>query len=357
MMAEAQPSLSIAAWRLYRKEIGKIWPTGLNVLFVTLALVALGAWLPSTLYLTIPLVFMSFFFAYQLSCSYLRKGRSMSNHEFFSFFGAYFRMPFYGSYRIIRNALLSFLYSLLGGLLVGFIYYLVANGTNPTFQTDWHSLLDAINQSQYETANSLLGNSASIIGLENAVLLSEDVVLFFAFFLFMGFYGLNPYLRSIILGASPRVCNAIFLGGIRRAKGFWQDYFKSLWFVLVILGVGFASGALVASIFTSNPAYLGLSGAGAALVLVSPLIPYYFEVAGLLMEKYRRAFSDYSIQVASDTLKQLEDAKQMSEEEAKQIQKSIDDAKRLEEENPPLPPLDDGTDSSDDDSSDDDDDS
>jgi len=341
-MSENSLSLSRSAWLLYRKEIIRIWPTALNVFWVTLGVLAIGYFFPVTLYVSIPLLLMSFLFAYQLSVSYLRKGSALTNRQFFSFYGAYFRMPFYGSYRIFRNFLIALLYALASGIVVGFLYFAIASAVSPSFQADWASLIRYANDNQADAANSLLRTSSALLGLENATALAEMSVGFFAFTFEMAFYGLNPYLRSVIMGASPRVCNAIFVGGIRQAKGFWKDYFLTLWPLLAALVVGYGAGLGLTLLFTADPLYLAYGGVAGALILLSPFLPYYYEAAGLLMEKYRKAFSDYSITLAQRTLQQLEDAKQMSEEEASQIKKSIDDAKKLEEENPPLPPLDDG---------------
>jgi ABC-type multidrug transport system fused ATPase/permease subunit len=346
------PSVAHSAWLLYRQEIGKIWPTALNVFWVTLGVLAVAYFWPSMLVFTIPLVLFSFFFAYQLSVSYLRKGNALTNKQFFSFFGAYFRMPFYGSYRIFRNALFAILYAIVGGILTGFVYYGIASAVSSAFQSDWASLISYAMNNQVDETNSLLQNSAALLLFENTVAFAEATILFFAFFLEVGFYGLSPYLRSVILGASPRVSNAIFVGGIREAKGFWGDYFKTMWPLGLALLLGYGGGSGITLLYSHDPYYLAYGGVSGALILLSPLLPYYFEAAGLLMEKYRKAFSDYSISLAQRTLKQLEDAKQMSEEEAQAIKKSIDDAKKLEEENPPLPPLDDGATPPDDDGDD-----
>jgi len=348
-MANKSISLAKTAWSLYRKEIGKIWPTGLNVFFVTIGFLTIGIWLPTSLYFTLPLIGMNFFFAYQLSLAYVRKGNAMANRQFVHFLGAYYRMPFYGSYRILRNAFLSFLYSIVAGLVVGFIYFGIADALSPAFQQDWATLLDYYTANQMTEAYNLLAASGPLMAMQNAVALTEMITLFFAFMSYMSFYGLNPYLRSVIMGASPRVSNSIFVGGVRQAKGFWGDYFKALWLLFVIAILGFGVGFAVTFIFDPNYSRAVSGGVAGTLILLTPLFPYYFEVAGLLMEKYRQAFSDYSINLAQRTLKQLEDAKQMSEEEAEEIKKSIDEAQKKEKENPPLPPLDDGADEHDDD--------
>jgi len=351
-MADKPISLAKTAWILYKKEIGKIWPTGLNVFFVSVGIIAVAFWLPGSLYFTLPTIGMLFFFAYQLSLSYVRKGSAMGNRQFSSFLGAYFRMPFFGCYRIIRNLFLSFLFSLVFGILVGFIYFEIADALSPAFQADWLVFVNDYSQNKMTEAYEVLAASESLAGWQNAVALVEMVAIYFAFILYMAFYGLNPYLRSVIMGASPRVSNAIFVGGIHQAKGFWGDYFKTLWplFALAILGYG--GGFALTHVFLSDAAHSAVGGVAGSILLLTPFLPYYFESAGLLMEKYRQAFSDYSITLAQRTLKQLEDAKQMSEEEAAEIKKSIDEAKKMEKENPPLPPLDDGTNDDDNDDSD-----
>jgi hypothetical protein len=348
-MTEKPLSLSKMAWGQVHQELGKIWPTGLNVFLITIGVLAVALWQPLSLYFTIPLVFLSFFFAYQLSISYVHKGEEMGNRQFLSFYSAYFRMPFLGSYRVIRSALLSFLYSIAFGLLVAFLYYAIAINVSSAFKTDWSNLLSYASNNQVDATNSLLSSSPSLLLFEQTIALAEGIAIFFAFFFYVAFYGLSPHLRSIIMGASPRISNAIFVGGIRKARGFWRDYFKSLWPLLVAEIVGFALGFLIAYYLSKDYTYWLMGGVSGALLFLTPLFPYYFEVAGLLMDKYRRAFSDYSISLAQKTLERLEETKQMSEEEAQEMKKTIDQAKKMEEENPPLPPLDESADPRDDD--------
>src|SRR5574344_601743 len=168
-MSENSLSLSRSAWLLYRKEIIRIWPTALNVFWVTLGVLAIGYFFPVTLYVSIPLLLMSFLFAYQLSVSYLRKGSALTNRQFFSFYGAYFRMPFYGSYRVFRNFLLAFLYAFAGGVIIGLFYFAIASAVSPAFQSDWASLVSYASQNQADAANNLLQTSSALIGFENAV--------------------------------------------------------------------------------------------------------------------------------------------------------------------------------------------
>ena len=341
-MSDEPLPISKTAWMLYRKDIGKIWPTGLNVFFVTLGFLAIGIWLPTTIYFTLPLIGMNFFFAYQLSVSYLRKNNTIGNRQFTRFLAAYYRMPFYGCYRVIRNALFSFLFSLAAGALVAFVYFEIASAVSAPFQADWLSFVQSYSQNDMTEAYSLLSSSPSLLAFQSTVAFSEAVAVFFAFLFLMSFYGHSPYLRSVIMGASPRVSNAIFVGGVRQAHGFWRDYFKTYWLLLVVVLVGFGAGFAPAYLISLDLFIGAVGGAAGSLIFLTPFLPYYFEAASLMMEKHRQTFSSYSISLAQRTLKQLEDAKQMSEEEASEIKKSIDDAKKFGQDNPPLPPVDEG---------------
>jgi hypothetical protein len=325
------------AWILYKQEAKKVLPTSFNFLMVFVAVMAVGLFYPLSLLVSVPFVLLPFFFAYQMSVSYLRKGSSITNRQFYAYFLSYFQMPFYGCYRVLLNFLFSLLYALGAAFVVALVYYGVAGSLDSAFISAVNELSKDISNGSIDAANTLLSNNAALLLFQQAVSIAEYTVLFLSFVAYLSFWGLSPYVRAVIEGAPARVCNAIFQGSLRLdKKAFRKDFVTSLWPGLLLEIVGYGAGAFVASLYWKDPLNWMAGGIAGAGLLLMPFFPYYFHVAGLLMEKYRGTFAEYSIKLAQDTLKQLEDAKKLSEAEAEELKKNIEDAKKVQEDNPEL---------------------
>lgn len=334
-MSEKTTSLSKKAWDLYAHQAGKVFPTSFNFTMVLIAVLALGLWVSQSLYLTVPFIVLPFFFAYQMATDYLRRGNAITNRQFFSYYGGYFSMPFTGCYRVIRNFLLALAISLLGGILVGLTYYLIASSVSPAFQNSISTLYDLTQNSNVGEVNNFLLSDLHLVYFYNTIALSEGFILFYAFIHLLAGYGLNPYLRSIISGASPRVCNAIYAGGLRLVRGaFLKDYYRCLWLGCVLLLVGYGAGMGLGFLWSGSANVLGVCGLAGAALLVSFYIPYYFNVVSLLADKYHASFADYSIQMAQSTLAELEKNRKLSEQEAADLEKTIASAKKARDEKP-----------------------
>jgi hypothetical protein len=328
-MTEKKASLSSQAWSLYAHQAKKVFPTAFNFTMILIAVLALGVWVNESVYLTVPLIVLPFFFAYQMATDYLQKGSAITNRQFFAYYGGYFSMPFTGCYRVIRNFLFALLYSIGGAFLIGIAYYAIANAVSPSFQSSIQALSDLLQNSNVNDINAYLESAPDLVYFYTTIGLSENAIFFYVFFHFIASYGLNPYLRSVISGASPRVCNAIYVGGIRLVRGaFWKDYYGALWLGTILLFVGYGAGVGVGFLFSGSASFLGICGFAGAALLLSFYLPYYFNVVSLLADKYHATFADYSIQMAEMTLKELEKSRKLTDEEAAGLQRSIASAKK-----------------------------
>jgi hypothetical protein len=343
-----ESSLTKAAWKVYKAEFASSFVPTFNFSMIAIALLAVGIWQPLTLYVTFPFVLLPFYFALQISISDAREGHPFTNRSFFHFYGMYYRMPYLGVYRVIVNFIFSFLWSLLVSGLVYFAYYWIASAVDPVFVTGITDLYNAFMNGSLDNANSVLANNASVARLLIVVDTVETGTTFLVFLQYLGVWSLNPYIRSVMKRSapSPRMANSLFTGGLRQIrKEFSKEYFKATWLGMVLAIVGFGGGAAIAGVLTVDPAVIAASGIAGSLVLLFFYLPYFFIVVELLANHFDENFAKYSISFAEQTLKQLEETKRLSEEEAKEIQKMIDDAKNG---NPP-PPEDDDDDNDDDD--------
>jgi hypothetical protein len=326
----SEESIGRRAWRLYKAQARKTLPTSFNFAMVAVAVMALAFLLPSTLYLSVPFVLIPFLFAFQMTAFYLRKNDFVTNREFFAYFRAYFKTPFAGCYRVLRNFLLALLWSLAVGVVVGVVYYAVASSIDASFTAAVNDVSALFVNGSLSDVEDYLAASAPLALCENVVSLAELFAGFYAFTHYLSSYGVNPYLRSAIVGASPRVSNLIYAGGLKTVgPRFWKDYYSALWLGIILFVLGFASGVGVGLLFIEEDSLLwGVSGILGSLIFLFAYLPYYFSVMGLLADKYRNGFADYSIKMAQRTLQELQQSQKLSEEEAESLRKSIDSAEK-----------------------------
>lgn len=320
-------SLASLAWASYRKEAKALFPTAFNFTMILIAVFALGIYFPPSLYLTIPLVVLPFFFAFQMTTAYLRKGTQMDNAQFWRFVSSYFQVPFAGCYRVIVHLLFSFLWSILAAWIASFAYYGIASAVNPEFVSSISTIASYIEAGDATSATSALQSSLELSYLVNTVAAIELSVFSFAFFQQTAAWGMSPLLRGTIIGGDARMCNSVYVGGIRQVRrAFWKDYFLALWPGLLLFVVGYLGGGAIMMRYSADVTQWVAAGLAGASLLLLPFLPYYFHVMGYLIDKYRNSFANFAIKLAQSTLQELEQTKKLSEEEAAELKKSIADA-------------------------------
>jgi hypothetical protein len=316
------------AFQEYKKEFGRNFPSTFNFAMISLALLALGIYWPWTLWLTVPLGVLPFFFATEMSLAEPTPKVTYSSALYFRYFAGYFAPPFFGCYRVVLNYLRAFLCGLAVSLLVGLVYYYSAYTVDASFREAIDSAAKYLSNSAADEALNALYGNLSFTLFANIVSLTEGGVALFVFALELAVYGLNPYLRFAIKSSASRMANEVFAGGLRLAgKGFRKDFWEALWLGFVLLVLGFLFGVGMGLLWTGEADRLFAMGLSGSCLFLFMYLPYYFIVVALLGEKYNGCFVTYSIGVAEKALTELKKGASVSEKEAEEIQKSIDEAK------------------------------
>jgi hypothetical protein len=337
-------TLSQAAWKAYKAEFASSFVPTFNFAMVAIAVLAVGVWQPYTLFLTIPFLLIPFYFALQISISDARQGHPYSNKNFLHFFAMYFKLPYLGVYRVVVSALFSFLWGVLISSLVAIVYYLIGTSVSAPFADAMNDFYNAIQNGNATAVTDLLNGNSYFETYFIVVSVSEYGIWFLSLLQYLGVWSLNPYTRAIMKRSmpSPRMANSLFIGSLKSIRGrFAADYFKGTWLGLVLSVVGFALGSGLGYLWKHDPLVLVACGVAVSVLFLFFYLPYFLIVVELLADHYDEDFAKYSVTFAENALKQLEETKRLSEEEAKEIQKMIDDAKNG---NPPPPDDDDDDD-------------
>jgi hypothetical protein len=337
-MSESKaPSLWHQAWDLYRKQFGKTLPTLFNFAMIGIAVLAVAVLWPDTLFVTVPFIAIPFFFALAMSDSYLHHGEAIPGGQFYRYFGAYYQPIYFGSYRLIRNFLTAFLCAILGSVIFGFIYYEAALASDPALGGLLTEFANDYLTGDLDALDALLSGNAALGSWIFWSSLVEYGLLSLVFIHLLLRNGILPYLRAFLVGAPFRLINAVYKGAVKSVrKAYEKDYFLTLWPLYLLMIAGYVAGSfaflpLASAMGLTDPAdvagLLWVGGLAGSFVFLLPLLPYYFQVMGLLIDKYRTAFSSYSMSLASRTLDELKEAQRLAKEQEERMKKTLDDAK------------------------------
>ncbi|MCI2110760.1 MAG: hypothetical protein LKK13_00215 [Bacilli bacterium] len=322
-------TLAQASWRAYKAEFSSSFVPTFAFAMLSICVLAVGLWKSWTLYFALPLIELPLFFALQITISGARQGHPFSSKGFFSYFGMYFRSPYYGVYRVIGNVLWAFLWSILIAFLFNLFYVSFAYAHSAVFASGFQKLYQAsINLDDGAYAKVLSDNGEVALWY----VLSE-VVETGGWFLISVFkisvWTLNSYVRASMKRSrfAPRAANRIFMGGYREnRKVILTELLRATWVGIVLLLLGFALGC-VAGYFLSEYIDIVASGIAGSFLLTIFFVPYFLIVVELLADRFEVSFAKFSVRFAEDALHQLQANRELDEAQAKDIQKLIDEAK------------------------------
>lgn len=341
-------SIARIALKNYPLALKKMAPWLLNVFLVGIAVLALGFLSVYSLYFTIPFVIVPFLFALQLTHSYIHIKDDMDGKRFTYYFKSYFSPMGFGSYRIIRSAVYSILYSLLGSIIFFIVYSYIAEASGAQINQALTALFDAYKAMNVDEMNRLLA-SEPILSLMKWSAVVESLIFILSFIFHILRYGILAYFHLSMPGADARSVNVLYKRALRsiNAKGYNKDYFSSLWPVILIvllsLGLGIFLGELLSNVesislffersdYFSEETFILIFGMSVTSIFAIFLLPYYFEVISLIYQKYEVVFGETAFEFANEALNELKTRQKLSEEEQKQIEKSIEELKKKKEE-------------------------
>ena len=273
---------------------------------IALPLAALSFLTRTSLFLTIPFLYLPFLFASIMMILDPDANKSLSNRVYFSYFSLYFRPPFQGVFRVIRNFFIAFGFAVASGIIAYFVSYAILIRTDADFAEAVNHLYELLQAGEFITIYNFMLSSEPLLFMVNLVSGVAAVVLFFVFAHQIMFYGFAVYIRSS-LQAPSSVANFLYRGAIKANRpSFRKSYWGSLFpLFLIILGAmvgGFFLARLVPS-FTLNEHITG--GIALGLFVLSLCLPYYTAYISLSSEHYRFIFLDYSIQVTEKELAEM----------------------------------------------------
>lgn len=329
-------SLSKAAFSLFKNGFSYSLPTTFGISILILSILTFGIFFPAFMWVGVPFLILPLLFAYTLSLSDGHEEGELSNRRTITYFLSYFRTPFYGSYRVIRNFFLSLFWSTVFSIILYFSLAPIFSNLSDGFSNAFKTFGEYIGQRNYESAIYLIENSESLSSFFFVLCLLDSAFFSLCFLFFLLRYSLNPFFRLRFGYGPSHISNHIFVDSLRNRKGeYMHDLFTSTWwFILLFVGF-FALGIAIGWIYLNGfitPQGIVVFALGIGFLAISPFLSYYVCLLNLMNKKYETTFVDYYLRLAEETFLAAKEANELSEEETEFYQEQIEQGKKKKSE-------------------------
>ena len=287
-----------------------------------------------TIFITVLIVgalIIPFYFA-SLICSYLEEnGRPIAAKDYFRSAGMYFSPTFFGSFRILKAALISLLFSMGTYLVFSIVYLNTSQWFDPALMADTETLYSYLIAGDAEAANNFLQNSASLMTYSRFAAFAMDAGFILPFLYLISRASIMVFIRDFMPTPDSRTINAAYKEARRSgAYGYDGDYFKATWWLYLCLLLFYAGGAVTGYFLLQGHPYIGilmnLIGVGFMIVPIVIAFPYYVLVLNNLFKKYKKGFAKAIVDIARRVFEQYKYANQISEEEAAKYEEALKQA-------------------------------
>ena len=295
---------------------------------VCIASLALALFLPETLILTVPLLITPCVFAFMAVNTVLETEIPNDEIGFFMMFKLYFNRFFFGCFKLLKAILIAFLLVFLITLISSTIFF----SLSPDLLDAMTAVMEtASEQNLAEELIKLMESNESYNLFMTLSTTGSTFVGFMAFIhvaLIEGFkYYFNFLAKAPILATDLNTISRPTFKKIR--KTFYKDYIKCVWFIPIIMLIGYAGG-VAAGLFLlevdiNQLSVIGLFG---SLLTVMFLIPYYFDCTFIIFKKYHQEYINTFIKLSMDTIKEMKKNEEISKEKEKEIMNFLEEQKK-----------------------------
>ena len=300
---------------------------------LTIGILILGFYFPITLLLTVPFVVIPSFFSVGAINTVAKNENTHEALGFFIMFKTYFSQFFRGGYKVIISFLKSLLVFVIFSVVLSTIFTLTIIAKDPAFIelqaiTDPEQLVEALN-------NFIETNETFNLTTKITYMCASTGF----FCMFIHNIGINSvkvnfnFLAKFPLPTSDlNLVNKMVMKKVR--KNFRKDYFKTFWFLGLIIFAGFVGGSLLAYFFLKEIYMQQIPVVGALLAFILALffIPYFLNASQALFLNYQVLYIDTLIDLSKQSLEELKKTQKISEEKEKEVMKMIE-SEKIDKEN------------------------
>ena len=298
-------------------------------LFTILSLM-LAYVLPLSLIVTIPFVIIPSYFSFS-SLNSIKGKKNGQNVGFFTMFRNYFSVFFFGGYRLLFALLKAFITYIVSNFIIILVYDLTIFTKSEEFQ-EFMSLVqnstdtNALNEAYNKFTNSVMSNPE----IQKWIYLSVAISLVLAAFVFIH-HVLKHSLKMRRNLFSPNAIPTRQFNFVDKKvrkdnrKFIWGSYFKTTWFIQVLVILVGAGGVVLSYFFLKefNPEQALVISLFLIFVVCLPLMNYISKVQDMLFFILLPVYEITFATLTMDFINKYKDKIGLQEEELKKLEKLL----------------------------------
>lgn len=317
------------AFETYQKYLANKLAASFSFTIFVLGSLAIGLLGSYLFIILIPIVVLPLFICLQLVNSAFAKGMPLTQKNFFGFYRSAFTPTMSGSYQVLSSFLKAALLYFGLSFAVVFIMTQVLITRDASFASEIDSMAALIANGGLQEAIAAYESNPNIIYISTISTLISGGLGLLAFLHLIGRNAIVPHLAISMAALPGRIAYSVHRQGLKIFKhGFNVDYYKSVWFGAPLILIGFAGGVLATYFFTSDLYLILLSGFAGAFLVLTPFLPYFFDVIEEIFKKYKDRYLQVSIDQAKKVYDEIKIASDMNEEQRQEIDRLINDLKK-----------------------------
>lgn len=329
-MKKEKTELSIrkAATEKWLQNNGKVTISlALFCLFSILSLI-IGFLEPITLILTVPFLVVPSYFSLSGTLIVTEAQKDHEEMSFFILFRNYFSSFFRGCYRIIIGALKALLAFSISLTIITIILCVCVLQKDPAF-TDLLSQIPAMTDEEYlrELVNFVTSNE-SIVFITRISTIGSLGIATLVFLHHFGVHSVKVYHNFLTLTPLPvSDLNYIYNVAYRKIRRpFRKDYFKTFWFVHLLIVLGLAGGSVFSWFILKNASaeQCFVVGLFCSFVLVIFILPYYLYGTRFLYQKYSPEIMKTFVEESFKSIDEIKKTTEIDPEKEKQIKEFLE---------------------------------
>lgn len=331
-MKNSKNSITKTAFKMARERLVILSLPLAFFAILTFGVLMLSFFFPILLFVGVPFIVIPSFFAVAAINTISSNENVHEGIGFFIMFRAYFSQIFRGGYKVI----FGFLKALLTYVVSSSILIAIFSATILNKDPEYIAFIEQINAiTDPNQISQLLLNFVDTNQTFNTILFISDTVgSFLAFYIFMHHFSINSFKYNYNFTSKMPLpmqdLNLIFKDVLKRTrKDFYKEYYKSTWFLGLILIIGFAVGVLIPYFFINNIDVVQINtiGLGLSFTLLLFFVPYFVNVSNLIFAKYRPMYFETLIDLSKKSLEELKKNNAISEDKEKEILSVIESQK------------------------------
>jgi hypothetical protein len=322
MNPENNKSSFYSSFKTYGQHFWPLFSLSLSFVTVAIIIMVIEAFLPFSLFVSIPLILTPFYFSLLVMNVRVKREKFVPLNSFY----LYLLPGISAAIRVVIKPFKTILKAFLIFLLATFFLSLISNWLLPIFSPVFAEIVNQINimltagTTSFEQINEfIISRYEDLAPFYNSIFLLSSL---FAVIYFVYTISANSMVLHGLIGWGPLSVDLSSLTKriFQKAKSQYFIFFiKNQWLSIVLFITGYTLGAVFSFLFIKEFSYLFVISLISGLILQGWMLPHYLDIQSLQFESLRPLFNESFRLEISSFLALIELDKNIPEEEKESL--------------------------------------